>query len=93
MFGNNKLDAGEYSLFIELKGPNSWELIVSSHEAKASPNRDNDGKLWGAYGYQPSQDVFRVPMTIGLPIDFAMDQLTWYFSDVTEGGGTLNARP
>lgn len=90
MFGNNKLAAGEYSLFIELQGPDSWELIVSNHEAKATPNRDNDGKLWGAYGYEPSQDVFRVPMTVGPPIDFTMDQLTWYFTNVTEGGGTLN---
>ena len=90
MFGNNTLSAGEYSLFIDLKRPNSWELIVSNHGAKSAFNRDDDGKLWGAYGYDSSQDVFRVPMMIGPPIDFVMDQLTWYFTDVTEGGGTLN---
>jgi len=90
MFGDNTLSAGEYSLFIELKGPDSWELIVSNHGAKAAFNREDDGKLWGAYGYDSSQDVFRVPMVLGAPIPFAMDQLTWYFTDVTEGGGTLN---
>ena len=91
MFGNNTLSAGEYSLFIDLKGPNSWELIVSNHGAQAAfVDVDDDGKLWGAYGYDSSQDVFRVPMMIGPPIDFVMDQLTWFFTDVTEGGGTLN---
>ena len=90
MFGNNKLSAGEYSLFIELKAADSWELIVSNHEPKLTPNRDDDGKVWGAYGYDASQDVFRVPMMVGEPIDFSMDQLTWYFTDVSEGGATLN---
>lgn len=90
MFGTNKLSAGEYSLFIELKAADSWELIVSNHEPKLTPNRDDDGKVWGAYGYDASQDVFRVPMMVAPPIDFAMDQLTWYFTEVTEGGGTLN---
>jgi len=37
MFGTNKLDAGEYSLFIELKGPDSWELIVSNHTQTRTP--------------------------------------------------------
>ncbi len=41
-------------------------------------------------GYDASQDVFRVPMMVGEPIDFSMDQLTWYFTDVSEGGATLN---
>ena len=90
MFGTNKLSAGEYSLFIELKAADSWELIVSNHEPKLTPNRDDDGKVWGAYGYDASQDVFRLPMMVAPPIDFAMDQLTWYFTDVSEGGGTLN---
>jgi hypothetical protein len=90
MFGTHKLEAGEYSLFIDLKGPTNWELIVSNHGAKTTFNRDDDGKLWGAYGYQASEDVFRVPMFVGPPIDFSMDQLSWYFTDVTEGGGTLN---
>ena len=48
MFGTNKLSAGEYSLFIELKAADSWELIVSNHEPKLTPNRDDDGKVWGA---------------------------------------------
>lgn len=90
MFGTNKLSAGEYSLFIELKAADSWELIVSNHEPKLTPNRDDDGKVWGAYGYDAAQDVFRVPMMVDAPIDFSMDQLTWYFTDVSEGGATLN---
>ena len=88
-FGENVLRAGEYSLFIDLKGPTNWELIFSNHGAKPTFNRDDDGKLWGAYGYDPSQDVFRVPMRISSATR-VMDQLTWYFSDVTEDGGTLN---
>jgi len=87
MFGNNHLPAGEYSLFVDLSAT-GWTLIVSSHEAKNSGREEGPG-IWGAYNYDADMDVFRVSMTMG-ELPMSVDQFSIFFSDVTEGGGTLN---
>ena len=85
-FGGTALPAGEYSLFIDLKGSTTWELIISSHDAQAEYNPDDKQAIWGAYGYDAGKDVLRAPMTV-IANENSIDQLTWVFTGVTEAGG------
>ena len=86
MFGDKKLPAGEYSMFVELN-PNQWTLIFSTHAAKESGRAAGDG-LWGSYNYTADKDVIRVPMGVS-SIDMSVDQFTISFFDVSSSGGTL----
>lgn len=86
--GGKPVPPGEYSLFIALKSPTEWTLIVSSWKAKRSGSDQQADALWGAYDYTPDKDVARVAMKIDrLPL--AIDQLTWNFADVTAQGGRI----
>lgn len=86
--GGKPVAPGEYSLFVELKSPTEWTLIVSSWKAKRSGSDAQPGALWGAYDYTPDKDVARVAMKVDrLPL--AIDQLTWSFADVTPQGGKI----
>jgi hypothetical protein len=87
VFGEKKVPAGEYSLFIDLK-PENWTLIVSSWAAQEKFDRNNKEALWGAYNYTPDKDVARVPMSLN-QLDMSIEQLTWSFANVTKSGGTL----
>src|SRR5262245_35428433 len=80
--------AGEYSLFVDLKGPTEWTLIVSSWPAQQRFDPNDKNALWGAYGYTPDKDVVRAPMKVDT-LPFAVDQLTWSFVDMTNDGGKL----
>jgi len=79
---------GEYSLFIELKDPESWIFIVSSWPAQTRHDLSNKGALWGAFGYTPDKDVVRAAMTVSA-LPFAVEQLTWDFVDMTNAGGKI----
>lgn len=85
-FGDNTLPAGEYSMFVDLTNGN-WTLIFSNHKAKPTYQGSEEG-LWGAYGYTPDKDVFRVPMTLTQHPN-SVDQFTISFLDVSPAGGTL----
>ena len=87
MIGGKHLDAGEYSLFIELK-ENSWTLIVSNHDYLEKYDREEKVKVWGSYGYQQSMDALRVPMQLSKSTH-SVDQLTIGFIDVTKDSGKL----
>jgi hypothetical protein len=63
---------GEYSLFIELKDPNSWTFIVSSWPAQTRHDLSNKVALWGAFGYTPDKDVVRAAMTVST-LPFAVE--------------------
>jgi len=82
---------GTYTMFIDLK-PNSWTLIVSNWKAAAQFVADNDaqksGEVFGAYGYTPDKDVVRAPMKMAT-LPFAVDQLTWEFTDMSDTGGSM----
>src|SRR6266446_6967561 len=72
---------GTYTMFIDLKSPKDWTLIVSNWKAQARYDPSNKAELWGAYDYTPDKDVVRAPMTVGtLPL--SVDQLTWSFTDM-----------
>jgi hypothetical protein len=86
VLGTTTVPAGEYSLFVDLKGPREWTLIVSRWAAQAQFDPNNKEALWGAYGYTPDKDVVRVPMKVdALPFD--VDELTWSFVDLTNDSG------
>jgi len=80
--------AGEYSLFIDLKSPTDWTLIVSSWPAQTTYDPNNKNALWGSFGYTPDKDVVRAPMKVET-MPFSMDQLTWSFYNVTTDGGLM----
>ena len=86
IFGDKTVPAGEHSLFIDLKGPTEWTLIVSGWPAQTKFDPQNKNALWGAYGYTPDKDVARVPMKV-TTLPFDVDQLTWSFVDMTNDAG------
>ena len=88
LMGTTTIPPGEYSLFIDLKGPAEWTLIVSRWAAQAKFDPQNKEALWGAYGYTPDKDVVRVPMKVD-SLPFAVDELTWTFVDMTNDSGKI----
>ena len=78
---------GTYTMFIDLK-ENGWTLIVSKWKAQARYDPKNTTEIWGAYGYTPDKDVVRAPMTLGT-LPFAVDQLAWEFTDMSDAGGKM----
>jgi hypothetical protein len=87
-FGSRTVPAGEYTLFIDLKGPADWTLILSSQEAHAADDVATRSKVWESFVYAPAKDVVRVPMKVeSLP--YSMEQLTYAFTDVTGTTATL----
>jgi hypothetical protein len=88
MFGDKKVAPGEYSLFVDLKSPKEWTLIISSWAAQTKFNPQDKDALWGAYGYTPDKDVARVPMRVDA-LPFAVEQLTRSFVDMTTAGGKV----
>ncbi len=88
VIGGKTVPAGEYSVFIEIKGEKDWTFVLSSYGALVNPKEPKPDHLWGAYGYKADKDVVRAPMTVSVP-PVQVDQLTWGFTDVTEQGGNL----
>jgi Protein of unknown function (DUF2911) len=88
VMGGKTIPAGEYSLFIDVKGPRDWTLIVSSWAAQPKMDVKDKTALWGAYAYTPDKDVARVPMTIET-LPFSVEQLTWAFQDMTTDSGRI----
>ncbi|HYM23886.1 MAG TPA: DUF2911 domain-containing protein [Vicinamibacterales bacterium] len=87
-FGGKKVPAGEYTMFIDIKSPSEWTLIVSRWAAQMKFDPNDRNALWGAYGYTADKDVARIPMKVEtLPFD--VDQLTWTFVDMTNDGGRM----
>jgi hypothetical protein len=87
-FGNATVPAGDYTMFLDLKGPTQWTLIVSKWPAQMKFDPQDKTALWGAYGYTPDRDVARVAMKVEtLPFD--VEQLTWTFLDMTPDGGRM----
>lgn len=88
LFGDKKLPAGTYSLFIELASPQKWTLVLSNWAAQDRYDPNAKDALWGSYGYTPDKDVVRAEMTV-MTIPMSVDQLTFGFTDVSPEGGTL----
>ena len=87
MFGDQRLSAGEYSVFAELT-ESEWTLIFSTWGVKQSFREENPDALWGAYGYTPDRDVLRTTMMVAThPV--SAEQLIITFTDMTQEGGHL----
>ncbi|MDR9416367.1 MAG: DUF2911 domain-containing protein, partial [Gracilimonas sp.] len=54
-FGGEMVDAGTYALFT-IPGEDSWTIILNGQIT-----REDGSPAWGAYGYDESADVVRVP--------------------------------
>lgn len=87
IFDGQKLPAGEYSVFVELK-EKAWTLIFSNWPAQEKYDPNNKTALWGAYGYTPDKDVLRVTMKLA-SLPFSIDEFTIAFIDMTADGGEL----
>jgi hypothetical protein len=87
-FGDKTVPAGEYSIFIDVKSPRDWTLIVSSWPAQPRFDQKDKTALWGSYGYTPDKDVARVAMTVDT-LPFSVEQLTWSFVNISADGGSV----
>ena len=88
VIGDKPLPAGEYTMFVDLK-PGNWTLIVSNHKPQMTYDPNNKTEIWGSYGYDPKNDVLRVPMQLN-DIPFSLEQLTWGFTDVSDKSAVMN---
>ena len=85
MFGDQRLPAGEYSIFADLE-EDQWTLVFSTWGVKQSGREGNPNALWGAYGYTDDRDVLRATMSVQT-IERSADQLVITFTDMTQQGG------
>ena len=85
--GGTEIPAGDYSLFVDLD-QGKWTLIVSKQPFQEKYDSSNKAATWGAYNYDPKDDLVRVPMEVTQnPI--SVDELTIGFADVTDQGAKL----
>src|SRR5512141_847452 len=83
--GGKTVAPGEYTMFIDLKSPTDWTLVVSSWPAQLKYDPQNKEALWGGYNYTPDKDVARVAMKVD-KLPMSLDALSWNFADVTATG-------
>jgi hypothetical protein len=88
VIGGKTVAPGEYTMFIDLKSPTDWTLVVSSWPAQTKYDPQNKEALWGGYNYTPDKDVARVAMKVD-KLPMSLDALQWNFADVTATGGKL----
>ena len=85
MFGNQRLPAGEYSIFADLE-EDEWTLIFSTWGVKQTFREVSPNALWGSFGYTDERDVLRTTMFVET-IARAADQLIITFTNMTQQGG------
>ncbi len=86
--GGKRVPPGELVVLIDLKGPANWTLILTSQSYALTFDPANTKDLYGGFNYRPDSDVARAPMRVeALP--YTVDQLMWWFTDVTPAGGTM----
>jgi hypothetical protein len=88
VIGGKTVAPGEYTLFIDLVGPSSWTLVVSSQPANAADDVPTRSRVWEAFVYAPDKDVARAAMKVDA-LPYTVEQLTWAFTDVTGTSATL----
>jgi hypothetical protein len=88
VIGGATIPPGEYSLFIDLKQPTEWTLIVSSWGAAPRIDPGIKDAIYGSFGYTPDKDVARAPMKVDT-LPYRVEELTWQFLDITDDGGRI----
>jgi hypothetical protein len=86
--GGKRVEPGEYVMLIDLKNEKDWTLILTAQPYALKFDPQNTTELYGGYNYRPDHDVARAPMQVE-SLGFTVDQLTWWFTDVTPSGGTF----
>jgi len=87
-FPGGTVPPGDYTMFVDLKGPTEWTLIVSRWPAQMKFNPQDKTAVWGAYFYTPDKDVARIPMKVDT-LPFEVEELTWSFVDMTNDSGKI----
>jgi Protein of unknown function (DUF2911) len=75
--GGLNLPAGSYTLYVNVKDPEQWELVVSKQTGQ-----------WGLTYPGPASDVGRVKMTMSKP-PALVEQLKYTLTDKGAGAGEL----
>ena len=86
--GGKRIPAGELVMVIDLKSEKDWTFVLTKQSYVTTFDPQNTKDLYGAYNYRPDDDVARAPMTVER-LPYSVDQLMWWFSDVTPMGGTM----
>jgi len=86
--GGKRIPPGELVMLIDLKGETDWTLILTAQPYALTYDPTNTKELYGGFNYRPDQDVARARMTVER-LPYSVDQLMWWFSDVTPSGGTM----
>jgi hypothetical protein len=86
--GGKRIPPGELVIVIDLKNDKDWTFVLTSQSYALKFDPANTKDLYGAYNYRPDQDATRAPMTVER-LPYSVDQLIWFFSDVSPTGGTM----
>ena len=86
--GGKRIAPGELVIVIDLKSEKDWTFVLTKQSYALTFDPNNTKDLYGAYNYRPADDVARAPMTVER-LPYSVDQLMWFFSDVTPAGGTM----
>ena len=86
--GGKRIPPGELVIVIDLKSEKDWTFVLTSQSYAKTYDPSNTKDLYGAYNYRPDSDVARAPMTVER-LPYSVDQLMWWFTDVTPAGGTM----
>ena len=86
--GGKRIPPGELVIVIDLKSEKDWTFVLTSQSYALTFDPQNTKQLYGAYNYRPDSDVVRTPMRVET-LPYSVEQLMWWFSDVTPAGGTM----
>ena len=86
--GGKRVPPGELVMLIDLKSEKDWTLILTAQSYAMNFDPQNTKDLYGGFNYRPEHDVTRARMTVDR-LPYTVDQLMWWFSDVTPSGGTM----
>jgi hypothetical protein len=86
--GGKRVPSGELVMLIDLKNDKDWTLILTKQSYALTFDPANTKDLYGGFNYRPDNDVARAPMTVER-LPYSVDQLMWWFTDVTPTGGTM----
>jgi len=86
--GGKRIPPGELVIVIDLKSEKDWTFVLTSQPYALTFDPQNTKELYGAYNYRPDNDVARAAMRVET-LPYTVDQLMWWFTDVTPTGGTM----